>query len=545
MRGKNKHHKTQNGQIDSQQTMISFVSSIAEDIDGERAINITNEMLKTFQKSPKLIFYTLAILRRLFDTQDEPIDSLISACFILMERQLEEIRFSVDRDFDWAKKLVEDFQNEVANLANDDILHPFVIKNILDALFKAKLEHTRELLYAHEELVKRNVPEVGIPTQQEFLRVLNDFISQHEGDPFELSKGFSELIRYLPDDAKEFLIGTLVNSNLEGTKDATVLLTLCPEKLIRKQALQWLISNPKVLTPAALRRLIVIRNWIPEDERKILDRLTKETRKQGVECSQWPPGEIVEKIQSSQVDGVGAQGLMFVTRLGKKSRISSVMVKNRVGIADAWNTPLITPRDAASTLRQVPVLSDVSKHYINTVVCHYIQVGLNTGSPPEVGLLQIAELLGITDWIPQIADMQELLEEIIGDESEDGMNLKIIDEILKTSDIWGTVPVVSDSWFEESQDVVEFYNSRKVHGDQLTQKIIEKFCEPNRQFWAEKLAWTAFWYNEQPTRHGKKNPLAFNFAILSRELYAGRSMLKIPFMETIARRTISSIRSFL
>ena len=70
----------------------------------------------------------------------------------------------------------------------------------------------------------------------------------------------------------------------------------------------------------------------------------------GVECAQWEPGEKIEKIRASHLDGAGAQGLILITRTKSKYRLLSVLVKQRVGITEAWSTPAITQREVSESM---------------------------------------------------------------------------------------------------------------------------------------------------------------------------------------------------
>ena len=118
----------------------------------------------------------------------------------------------------------------------------------------------------------------------------------------------------------------------------------------------------------------------------------------------------------------------------------------------------------------------------------------------------------------------------------------LVEDIIQSSAMWGDLPGISDSWFEESQEIVEFFQkNRSLKRDRLIRKVLADICEPNRQTWAEKFTWMAFWYSEQPKRYGKKDSMTHHFAFLARELYTGRPMTELPLMEAIARRTVAAM----
>ncbi len=225
-------------------------------------------MKALFKENPGTIFDILYLMVNYFEELENPDEWLITAFLGMLEMQLEEIRYGVDRGYEWALDIVDNFQDEVVKLAKSDQLPPMVIKEIMNSIHNAKLEHSPELLQAFDEMVERGAPEAEIPTREEFIQVLHNFVEEKENDPFGISDGISDMIRYMPEDAQSFLIGEFCNADLPGVKDAIALLTLSPVQWIRQEALQWLLGNAQAISPTALRRLIVIRNWIPESEKK-------------------------------------------------------------------------------------------------------------------------------------------------------------------------------------------------------------------------------------------------------------------------------------
>jgi hypothetical protein len=546
IQGQGRKGRSQVEEESPQEIILQFAQRIAKQLSQEKTPSISSDMKVFFKDNPGSLFDLLFLLDDSCEDQEETDEWLITALLGMVEMQLEEIRYGVDRGYDWAIDIIKEFQTAVVELAESDQLPPMVVKEIMTAIHNAKLEHSPELLQAFDEMFERIAPEEKIPTREEFIQVLHHFVEEKGDDPFGISEGISDMIRYMPEDAQSFLIGEFCNADLPGVKDAIALLTLSQVQWIRQEALQWLLGNPKTITPTALRRLIVIRNWIPEAEKKILDKVTKAARKQGVECAQWTPGERLEKIQVSQIDGAGAQSLMLSTKAKSGFRFATVLMKQGVGIADVWETPTTTKRKVNSIFEEfgeTSVHATISEHYMDSTISHNIQIGLDSGKPPQTGLLRVAEIIGATNWQAQSINFQKLLEEIIDEATQNTLQFDLVEDILHSSAIWGELPGISDSWFEDSHDVVEFLKKTRIKKrERLIQKILKDFIEPNRQIWAEKFSLTAFWFNEQPAKHKKKNSMGHNFAIIARELFAGRPMVEIPLMEAIAQRTVAAIR---
>ncbi|MBF0428338.1 MAG: hypothetical protein HQL94_05400 [Magnetococcales bacterium] len=423
-------------------------------------------------------------------------------------------------------------------------ISPQLLMGILESITEAKLEYIQELLDIYEYQLTHYAPHMDVPTRGQIDAMFENLVDEHGGDPFAISETLAQMTRALPLEAQSALIGEFAYSNLPGMKDAVVLLCLNTEEAVRQEALQWLKKNAQFMTPTALRRLIVIRNWLPGKDRKLLDALIKSARIKGVECAQWSTGTALSALQSSQIDGVGAQSMMFSMAVeGRKSRIGAILLKQHVGIADAWITPPISKQEASQTLRQVgqkELFLDISQDYMHAAVRHHIAIGLEKGNPPMVGLLQLAETMAATTWMPERIDATVLVERLIQENQAMTDDLNTLKMVIQTSGVWGEIPLITNSWFEESQEVVTFIKSNRIRNKEtLIRRVLDLFCEPNREAWAERFAWTAFWLQEQSAKEKKLVGMDFNFAILARELYRGRPLHELPLMKHIAARTIA------
>jgi hypothetical protein len=63
------------------------------------------------------------------------------------------------------------------------------------------------------------------------------------------------------------------------------------------------------ITPTMLRRMITMRNWLPEDSRSALDAAIATARRKGVSPAQWD-GVEVRQVVTTGVDGSGAIGVL-------------------------------------------------------------------------------------------------------------------------------------------------------------------------------------------------------------------------------------------
>ncbi|NGZ05439.1 MAG: hypothetical protein G8237_03705 [Magnetococcales bacterium] len=520
-----------------------MAAQIAREMARQRPALISRAAMENLEQQPLLVFDIFQLIVEEFLIEQRPDDFRISACFMLLAHALRNIRFGMERHFEWAVELDREFQSMVVKRAEEESLPPQLLAGVVESLADARLAPSPGLLEAYEERIVQYTQRDELPTRGQIDAMFETLVDEHGGDPFAIGETLSQMTRALPFDAQSALIGEFAASSLPGMKDAVVILCLHSEENVRLEALHWLQHHAKQVTPSALRRLIVIRNWLPELERKRLDVLIKSARTKGVECAQWPEGMVIQGVRSSRLDGVGAASLLISMPVKPgKARIGGLLLKQGVGIADAWITPLITRHEAASTFRQVmqqEFFLEVSQEYLYTAIRHHLAVGLASGQPPAVGLLQLAELVVATTWIPERLDGRQLVERVIGSERPKADDAGVVEQIVQASDAGIDLSRITSSWFEESQEVVDFMENTRIRSrERLTRQVLERFCEPKREVWAERCAWTAFWLREQSVKARSMEELDFHFAILARELYRGRPLHELPLMRRIAERTM-------
>ena len=102
------------------------------------------------------------------------------------------------------------------------------------------------------------------------------------------------------------------------------------------------------VTPTMLRRMITMRNWLPEDSRPALDAAIATARRKGVSPAQWDDVE-VRQLMSTGVDGSGAIGVLAHCRNKRKNVLGSLVLKHGFGVRDAWAREGMTPKEIDQT----------------------------------------------------------------------------------------------------------------------------------------------------------------------------------------------------
>ncbi|MBF0623783.1 MAG: hypothetical protein HQL82_03145 [Magnetococcales bacterium] len=511
-------------------------------LEGRSHASIPIHMRALIREHPRLLLDCLHALEDLFGGSPDHDPELVESYLHLLTYQLTEVGFGLERNYKWAQKLREAFHNEILAGARAGDLSPSLVAALLGVMEEARLPADGELLTAYEALIGRRAPPLPPSSVESLDQLIQEMVDAAAGDPFDICEVLQSFLGTMPGDSRPHGLKVLGLSRLPEVTGALPLLALSRDAALRRSTLEWLAPQAETITPETLRRLIVLRNWLPAGERGRLDQVTRAARRGGVACAQWAPGESLDRQVASTMDGAGALGFLSITRVGRRSRLSSVLAKRTVGILDAWRAPLdrkAVVQERIQEARRSMELVPVDTSYLTLLVKHHLHVGLLAGSPPPLGLLQVAEILGATQWLPEPLDFDTRMADLIESGNAGTLGLDLEDAILAGSGQWGLLPGVTDSWYVEHQAVVDFLTRNRIRNrDRLAERLLDGFFEPDRQSWAERCAWTALWLQAQPPRRGSLQALDYNFAVLARTLLAGRPMARIPLMHQLALRTI-------
>ena len=141
----------------------------------------------------------------------------------------------------------------------------------------------------------------------------------------------------MPDEYRGVLAATLLFSDEPAAAEASIGWLLDPAPSVRQSlasALEDAARKGKV-TPTMLRRMIAMRNWLPQDSRAALDASIVTARRKGVQPAQWDDVE-VRQLACTGVDGSGAIGVLAHCRNKRKNVLGSLVLKLGIGVRDAW-----------------------------------------------------------------------------------------------------------------------------------------------------------------------------------------------------------------
>lgn len=367
--------------------------------------------------------------------------------------------------------------------------------------------------------------------------------------PFELCDVFQELIGVGTAEIQGGMNAAFLSVENPLIRDMAALTLFHPQAEVRTDIAAFLADQDgKMITPETLRRLIVARNWFPEKLRKDLDRAIANARKARIDCAALPRKENLT-VYGSAVDGAGAQSLQIIIPEGKGFASCSLLLKQGVGVADAFFIPLESKRalrDFLDTLNKEIGALEISSEYLDQRVCQGLAVGSAAGNVPNHWLVAIAERLGRDQWraIPFAA--KEALAALGRDATLTTgrySSERAREEALEASEYWLKNERFASSWFEDDASVDRLIEKamkkRKNQRDPwgVLNVILNDILEPRRQTWLERLIQTTEWLKE-----GKKPPITWQqmYHVATALADPKVQLDDIPLMVEVAEATLAA-----
>lgn len=458
-------------------------------------------------------------------------DELAVGYLMFIEVSLLELRMAADQGDARAGAALMGFQGDLAALAERSGIDGDAFLAVTVTLGRAGVEATPEVAAATGRFAAELADggdDSGVPSTPDAM--LAEIAVLAAENPFAVVDMLYETGHAMPIEAKAAMAEALAGR--ADTVGAGLLLLLSPVPEVRHAAARALSGAAGRLDGVALRRLITIRNWVPETERGAIDGAIRAARAAGVECAPWPEGR-PEEIHGSSRDGAGAQSFMVVARKGRKRFLAAILT--RAGIRDANLAPR-SRSELASDLafaREEAGISVLPRPYLDLAIQHHLHAGLSEGRPPPAGLLEIAEFIGASDWAPRAVGWRAELDALRRALPADAVAGDGRARILAQSELWACDDPLEHSWFEEGPHVERALSRRRrrVHA---TDHVLATVLEEARDKWAEHFTWVALTH-----RASKAAPARWaNFAVLAAALVDGTPLADIPVMRAIAARTV-------
>jgi len=480
---------------------------------------------------------------------------LFAAWLALLNHQLELIRYRSDRGRQWAIDMLDEFQENLKDIAEQQAIGHEDLFALAAALGHAKVpvkpELSEALMTSGPELPELMPPEQAL---NEAVRPLIDELARNVTSPFEVMEAMSETTAVTPPMLRCFMAHELALSPHPVMREAVPLMLLDADAEVRHAAALALdqIAAPDTLSPVSLRRAIALRNWIPEADRAALDQAIRKARVKGVQPAQWAPAPELA-LRASPIDGSGAQSMLFTTRSGRSGLLAGLLLKQGFGIRDAWCNRDVPSREITSAVAEMQrklAMPELERSYIDLAVQHGIALGVAANNLPDPALLEIAEAVSGADWKDRRIDAAAETEHLFGELPTEQRSASAITASLRRSVGWMRENRLWDSWFEDDAEVRDAIPPAKQHDVGAAARVLlEGVIAQRRNVWAERFLLTALWV--RAVKAGQPPPLGASaraitwrdLVVLAHEVLSERKLGDIPVMAEIAERTVIAARS--
>ncbi len=467
-------------------------------------------------------------------------DALIAAWELLLEGQLTLIRYRIDSGWAWAARMAEAFQRKLIEIGQTGTLSGEDFAAIAGVLGEAKIEVTPEIRVALAEAGLTLPEQTGPDGLEDMMRGLLDQMASAVSEPFEAVAALEEATRVMPVELRSYMTHEFALSPHAMLRDTVPLLLLSEEQEVRRSAAAALrqTADPETMSPEALRRMIAVRNWVPEGDRPEIDQAIRQARSKGVACAPWPAARDL-MITASMIDGSGSQSLIVTGRGARAGVLGGLLLKRGVGVADSWCDTEAPRRDINSTLdtiRQTGQACEVDRSYLDLVIQHAIAAGMPEGRAPGAGVLRIAEFSGGSEWrgvrLDIAAEANRLFDELPARQRSPAE----VEVSLHRSGEWIDEDF-AESWFLDGPEVRAVVSrGPKRDAAAAARRVMDEIMPRQRAEWAERFLLLAERARaaKDPVHQGR----ATDFIILAHGLCGDRELASIPLMAAIARYTV-------
>jgi hypothetical protein len=515
-----------------------FARQIADKLARGASLPFSDEMEAYIETEPERLLDALDAMAQQLALDTDEAERLATAYLLLISMQLQSLRYALERNLEWAKQLKESFEGRVVSLVGSGTLHGTAMSLIAGAMREAELTPGAAFVAANQAMLEAEAPALDAAT--DLGSVLQQLADQAGDDAFGLLDALRDALHAVPVEPLAAIAAQMASSSSPLLREAAALLVLHPEKEVRRSVALTLLGTAENVDPRTMRRLILIRGWLPEEERHLIDQVVRAARTKGISCAGWEP-RTIKRLTASAIDGSGAQMVVMLSPDGKRQRVSTILLKEGKGVADAWSRGAMSKREVGEMIGEMEATMHtrtVSRPYVDRILCHHLGAGLELGTLAAAGLVDVAESVGAADWRPARLDWRDVLDELLADLPPDALRPvdveAAIEQSMETAEVSGLLP----SWFESDQEVDTLLREAATQGhENLIPVVLERVIAPRKEKWIERLVWVALWMREgEASEHLRWS----DFAVLARELLAGRALDTVPLLQEISAQTVAA-----
>jgi len=495
--------------------------------------------------------HALYELIKMFVSSSEDDDcARMEVCQSLLLVQLTELRFALERGKSDAAQQMRTLNNYLEALMTKDEHGLQVASSVCHFLAEARLPIADRLKTLYLQQGVQSKEDVNALPGKVDDSILLEMLVQHDvEDPYNGYYLLMDTVQMLDNESIVALAVKMLHA--EGAecsllREIAALFVIHPQQQVREQVIAELQSCAADMSSATLSRLILLRNWLPEQERQGLDQCIKHARKARVVCAEIKKCQDIE-CYASVVDGSGTQMFWLKCGIAKQYRIACFMWKQKEGLVDVWGAET-TRTEVNNILRRAKKevgFAAVERDYVDLMLGHALSVNAARGTVPPMGMLEAVENLGVNSWQPSAIDTQVCLDELIAEAKalkKAIFTTRAQHKIYEESYYWLDKKCF-ETWFEDHADIdkmllkqlgpVDTWAGKKeLQGIEI---ILNDFLENNRQVWAQRQLFATLWLKAYTGR----TPLAWHKMLCMTNWIAGDDSLQgNPLMIAIATTSL-------
>jgi hypothetical protein len=463
----------------------------------------------------------------------------VTAYAYMIGQALEFTRYGMEAGDTEAAELAENVRERLLAIGKGGQIEPPLLLLILSQFATAKLDPGPQLRELMGHLAANMAPEIAESEAVEGLdQHFEELVRAVGGDPFLIHAQISEMSEAFPEDHRAAMGSMMLRSSEAPAREAALGWLLDPSASVRNSMASNLEHAAAMdgVSSVMLRRMIALRNWLPEPDRTSLDRAIHACRRKRVEISPWPQPQ-VRDVLASVIDGAGAQSVFVVSRERRRHAIACILLKDGIGVRDAWTRHGLTRSELDEFLTQLQgiELLPISLDYVRIALAHALAVQRLPEAMPPLLLLDVMETAGLQGVQPDELQADRVLG-MLADAADPAVSSPAMaDKLLRASrnlpQEFGTL----DSWFEEGAEVEQLLHTENLTYPKHIELVRDDLLPGRVRKWVERLAWTAL-----TLQHGEEDEPWQEFFISARALHTGREIGEIPLMTHVAANSVNA-----
>lgn len=491
--------------------LVHYLTEIASQIENNE--EPAQAHFQLFTEEPDL---ALALIDHLQVMREEEVDersAYYSACLFALDVCIAQLQSAVEHGSKLGRKFLDQLMARIALAIREGDQSLGFWLPVLNGFYDAHVELSDVLEHAYFDLASTEDQPVeeSETTHLESMRSL--ILDLGELSPFEIAEHFFAQSYAMPPDFFMDFVADL--AQIEEGRDIVPLMLLHPKQDVRDAVVSTIdyLMSTITFSSATLTRLQVIKNWYPPAYHEQFERWIKAQRKKEVVFLRTKETLFkLKHLYATEIDGGGAQGVFIHLSRRRKSRLCGLLLKQTVGIKDAWITPTIPESEVEHYYEEAfddtVMLRPVDQNYWMLMMQHFLAQTIQRGEVPGIHLLEIQEATGF-HMVPEAIDMETQIQQLavqINPFTPEAMRLS-----LRRSKTWPNHKRFTESWYIENEVIdkivnehCSFVQSVKVCDLHVArEQVLTQVFESQRDMWCFHFLWVALWLKAKSRKNEK------------------------------------------